>query len=396
MTGLEIAFSGDINRSLKGSNYLVTETTAQTTGWSSEAQYPPYDGQLRLAAYANILSGANLLAYWHWHSLHFGQETYWKGVLAHDLEPGRAYREVARIAGELRRVGPVLANLKKKNRVAILYSLDSLHALGAMPFDAKTGYMTLLDQLYRTLYGLDVETDFVYPEDPHFADYGLVVVPALYIADDGLLRRLSEYVRSGGHVLMTFKSGFCDENATVRAVTAPGPLREACGFSYQEFTNLTRPLRLKGDPFQAGEANRVSVWAEYLVPETCHGLAFYDHPVFGAFPAVTRNEYGKGVLTYEGTVLSDGLQEEVVAACLRAAGIPAADAGLPAGVKTKHAVLADGAEVHAYFNFSGEKREIVHAREDGRDILTGKPVPRAGRIALGPWDLAIVRVGGSR
>jgi len=396
MTGLEIAFSGDINRSLKGSNYLVTETTAQTTGWSSEGQFPPFDGQLRLAAYANILSGANLVAYWHWHSLHFGQETYWKGVLGHDLEPGRAYREVSRIAGELRRVGPVLANLKKTNRVAILYSLDSLHALGAMPFDAKTGYMSLLDQLYRTLYGLNVETDFVYPEDPHFADYGLVVVPPLYVAADSLLRKLSEYVRNGGHVLMTFKSGYCDENATVRWTTAPGPLREACGFSYQEFTNLKQPLRLKGDPFKAGEANRVSVWAEYLVPETCRALAFYDHPVFGAFPAVTRNEFGKGVLTYEGTVLSDALQKKLVADCLSEAGIPLADAALPEGVKAKHAVLADGAEVHAYFNFSDGKREFVYALEDGRDVLTGKPMARAGKITLGPWDLAIVRVDVSK
>jgi len=396
MTGEEIAFNGDVNRSLKGSNYLVTETTAQTTGWSSEGQFPPYDGQLRLAAYANILSGANLVAYWHWHSLHYGQETYWKGVLGHDLEPGRVYGEVARIAGELRRVGPVLANLKKKNRAAILYSLDSLHALGAMPFDAKTGYMTLLSQFYRTLYGLNVETDFVHPEDPRFGDYALVIVPALYVADDGLLRKLSDYVKGGGHVLMTFKSGFCNENATVRWTPAPGPLRNACGFSYQEFTSLRRPLRLKGDPFKAGDGNSVSVWAECLRPETCRPLAFYDHPVFGAFPAVTRNEFGKGVLTYEGTMLSDALQEKVVAAALADAGIAPPDGVLPAGVKAKHGVLADGTAVHAYFNFSGVRKEFVYGQPDGRDLLTGKAVAKSGMVALGPWDLVIVREDAER
>jgi beta-galactosidase len=169
-------------------------------------------------------------------------------------------------------------------------------------------------------------------------------------------------------------------------------LREACGFFYQEFTNLSQPLRLKGDPFKAGEGNRVSVWAEYLVPETCRALAFYDHPVFGAFPAVTRNEFGKGALTYEGTVLSDALQKKLVADCLNEAGIPLTDAALPEGVKAKHAVLADGSEVHAYFNFSNGHREFAYSLESGRDVLTGKPVARAGKIALGPWDLAIVRV----
>jgi beta-galactosidase len=393
MTGEDIAWSGDINRSFKRSNYLVTETTAQTTGWNSAGQFPPYDGQLRLAAYANILSGANLVAYWHWHSLHYGQETYWKGVLGHDLEPGRVYGEVARIAGELRRVGPALANLAKSNRVAILYSLDSLHGIDHMPFDGRVGYMTVLSQLYRALYRLNVETDFVHPEDPRFEDYGLVIVPALYIADDALLLRIADYVKGGGHVLMTFKSGFCDRHATVRPVTAPGPLREACGFSYREFTNLKSPLKLRGDPFKAGQANSVSVWAEYLEPETCRPLAVYDHPVFGDFAAVTRNEFGRGVLTYEGTVLSDGLQDRIVADCLALAGIPADDAGLPPGVKAKHARLADGAAVHAYFNFSAARREFIYGRAGGRDLLTGVAVAPQGRLVLAPWDCVIVREG---
>jgi beta-galactosidase len=393
MTGEDIAFSGDVNRSLKGSNYLVTETTAQTIGWDSAGQFPPYDGQLRLAAYAHILGGANLVAYWHWHSLHFGQETYWKGVLAHDLEPGRVYGEVARIAGELKRIGPALANLKKTNRVAVLYSLDSLHALAAMPFDARTGYMDVLDQLYRTLYRLGVETDFVYPEDPHFGDYDLVVVPPLYIAADGLLAKLADYVRGGGRVLMTFKSGFCDENATVRWTRAPGPLREACGFSYQEFTNLRSPLPLKGDPFRVGKGNAVSLWAECLVTETARPLAFYDHPVFGAYPAVTRNAFGKGVLFYEGTFLSDALQEKVVAAALAEAAVEPAGASLPAGVKVKRAVLADGAAVQAYLNFSGATKEFVYRGPSGTDLLTGRPVVGSGKVVLGPWDLVIVCEG---
>jgi len=393
MNGEDIAFSGDVNRSFKRSNYLVTETTAQTTGWNSAGQFPPYDGQLRLAAYANILSGANLVAYWHWHSLHYGQETYWKGVLGHDLEPGRIYGEVARIAGELRAAGPVLANLRKANRVAILYSLDSLHALDVMPFDGRVGYMTVLRQLYSSLYRLNVETDFVHPEDPRFEDYDLVVVPALYIADQALLERIAAYVKAGGHVLMTFKSGFCDEHSTVRWQPAPGPLREACGFTYQEFTNLTQPLGLEGDPFKAGAGNTVSAWAEYLVPETCRTLARYDHPVFGAYAAVTRNAFGAGELTYEGTFVSDALQDKIVADCLAAAGIPLADTGLPEGVRARHGVLADGAAVHAYLNFSPARRDLVYGREGGRDILTGATVAQGARIALGPWDLVIVRTG---
>jgi beta-galactosidase len=391
MDGEFIAYCGDINRSLKGTNYLVTETTAQTTGWDSRGQFPPYDGQLRLAVYANILSGANLVAYWHWHSLHYGQETYWKGVLAHDLEPGRIYGEISRIAHELGKTGPELVNLKKRNRVAILYSLDSSNGLNFMPFDASVTYMTVLDQMYRTLYGLNVETDFVFPGSRNLADYDLVLVPPLYIADDGLLQRISDYVKGGGHVLMSFKSGFADENSTVRWTMAPGPLREACGFSYQEFTNLGKPLRLKGDPFGAGPGNSVSVWAEYLVPDKAQALAFYEHPVIGRYPAVTRNRFGKGTLTYEGTHLSDSLQERVVADTLKTAGLPLKDSGLPAGIRVKHAILDDGTPAHAYFNFSGKSQRFAYAYAEGVNFLSRGTIAKSQVITLAPWDLAIIK-----
>jgi beta-galactosidase len=390
MDGRLIAFCGDVNRSLKAGNYLVTETTAQTIGWDSKHQFPPYPGQLRQAVFANIASGASLIAYWHWHSLHYGQETYWKGVLSHDLEPGRVYREVSRIAGELKKTGPVLVNLKKKNKAAILFSLDSWHGLNFMPFDDEANYMSVLNQLYGALYDLRVEADFIFPQSRNLSDYQLILVPALYIADDALLNRLSDYVKNGGHLLMTFKSGFCDENSTVRWERAPGPLREAAGFTYQEFTNLETPLRLKDDPYGAGEKNTVSTWAEFLVPDKAKPLAYYDHPVFGPYPAITRNSHGRGTLTYQGTMLSDKLQEKVLQETLKTAGVPLPDVDLPAAVKSKHGVLNNGRAVHFYFNFSRAPQELIYNYGEGMEILSGRPMAKSDKLNLPPWDLAII------
>jgi len=61
------------------------------------------------------------------------------------------------------------------------------------------------------------------------------------------------------------------------SVLAPGPLRKACGFYYQEFTNF-KELALKDNPFKVDEAsNKVYDWGEYLIPETAKALAYYDH-----------------------------------------------------------------------------------------------------------------------
>jgi beta-galactosidase len=81
---------------------------------------------------------------------------------------------------------------------------------------------------------------------------------------------------------MTFKSGVADENSRVRHIRLPGPLREAAGVSYQEFSTLERPLALKGDPFAIGaDGNHVMYWAEFLETESAQPLAYYDHPFFG-------------------------------------------------------------------------------------------------------------------
>ena len=56
----------------------------------------------------------------------------------------------------------------------------------------------------------------------------------------------------------------------------------------------------------------MSYWAEFLMPEHAKALAYYDHPFFGKWPAITENQFGAGTLLYEGTYLSDALQTAVL------------------------------------------------------------------------------------
>jgi beta-galactosidase len=384
-----IWMTGDLARSLKQSNYFVTETNAQTIGWDSRTQYPPYPGQLRLIAYAHLAAGANMVQYWHWSSLHYGQETYWKGVLSHDLEPNRTYAEVSRVASELGRIGPQLVNLATQSDVAILFSADSANAIGYMPFSDRVDYATVLRQMYNALYALNVAPEIVSAEGANLSRYKVVLVPPLYSASDEVLLRLADYVRSGGHVVMAFKSGFANESSTVRHVIAPGPLRAAAGFHYQEFTSVPEPLRLTPDRYGVGDNNRGSVWQEFLVPETAEVVASFEHP-YWHFPAITLNKYGAGTLTYEATVVTDPLQREIVREVLNRAGLTGADQSLPEPVKVRHGRNALGKTLHYYFNFSGRRQSVSYPTADGFDLLTNRSVRRGQALTLEPWDLAIV------
>jgi beta-galactosidase len=399
MDGAAQALQGDFSRSLKHQNFLVTETNAQTLGWDSAGQYPPYDGQLRLDVYTHISSGANMVEYWHWHSIHAGQETYWKGVLSHDLEPNRAYAEVSRVAHELQKVGPRLVNMKIRNDVAILYSSDSNNAINFMPYTSSAsgwqpgkvagGYGASVQQLHDALYKANVGADFVFPTTTDFSQYKLLVVPSLYVADDALLKRIADYVHDGGHVLMTFKSGFTNENSAVRWEKAPGPLQQAAGFTYQEFSSLEKPLALRGDPFKVGDENRVSLWAEFLQVTTAKPLATYDHPFFGRWPAITENQFGKGTLLYEGSGLSDGLQEAVVQHALQTSGIPFDPEASHSAVRVKRGVNAAGKTLTYLLNYSSATAGVKYSGPAALNVLTGKPVREGQMVSIEPWDLVI-------
>jgi beta-galactosidase len=262
-----------------------------------------------------------------------------------------------------------------------------------MRFSDRVNYMTILGQMHRALYEMNIGADFVFPETENLSRYKVLLVPPLYVASDTLLNRLSEYVRQGGQVVMSFKSGFANEYSTVRWEKAPGPLREAAGFYYQEFSNLTKPLLLKGDPFKVGEANKVSVWAEFLIPETAETLATYADPFFGQYPAITRNKFGKGSLTYQGTFLSMPLQKAVLKSVLEGIGAIGPDQSLPGKVRVKHGVNNQGSRVHFYLNYSGEQQGFDYPYESGADILTEKSVEKDATIMLEPWGLVIVFEG---
>jgi beta-galactosidase len=405
MDGAWQAEQSDFARSLKHGNFLVTETNAQTLGWDSASLYPPYDGQMRLDVYSYLSSGANMVEYWHWHSIHSGQETYWQGVLGHDLERNRAYAEVSKTAHELQNIGPQLVDLKIKNQVAILYSVDSANGTAFMPYEgggnggwqpgkASGSYGRLLLQLHSALYNANVGADFVFPDSPNLAhelsQYKLLVVPDLYVADDALLKTIADYVHTGGHVLMTFKSGFTNENSAVRWERAPGPLREAAGFTYQEFSNLEKPLALNGDPYQAGNENQVNSWAEFLELDHAKALAYYDHPFFGRWPAITRNQFGSGELTYEGTQVSDAIQAKIVADCLKTAGLTGPDQQLPSSVHVKSGVNREGKQIHYYLNYSSDTKSFTYPYAAGSDLLTSAAIATNQAVALKPWDLVII------
>ncbi len=388
LTGIEIAFGGDVARSMKdGRNYFVIETEAQ-----GFPQWVPYPGQLRLQAFSHVASGANMVSYWHWHSIHNSAETYWKGLLSHDFQPNPTYLEAKTIGADFRKLGSRIANLRIKNEVALLFSNDALTGFNAFRFGwgSRENYNDVVRNLYDALYRLNIGVDMVDPSVADLSRYKLIVVPALYSAPDASLNKLNQYVANGGHVVYTFKSGFSDEHVKVRSTVQPGIIHEACGVTYSQFT-VPKNVTLKGELFNVGVGgHQVHTWMELLTPTTAKVLAYYDHPVWGSYAAITRNVFGKGTATYIGCFTDEATTERIIADAAQVAGIWGEAQKLRFPVITRTGINSVGKRIRYLFNYSPTLQKIIYPFNDGTELLTSTKVKQNTSATLEPWGVMVI------
>ena len=396
LTGAEIAFGGDLIRSLKQDNYLVIETEAQGfPGWT------PYKGQLRLQAYSHLASGANSVMYWHWHSIHNSFETYWKGLLSHDFQENATYREACTIGNEFARLGKHLVNLKKKNEVAVLVSNEALTALNwfriqeqAPGADAKSIYYNdVMRWMYDTLYHMNIECDFIWPESENLDQYKAIIVPALYAAPDELLIRLKQYVENGGTLIASFKTAFANENVKVSHQVQPHILSNCFGVHYDQFT-FPKNVGLTGEvipekPDQKGNAHpAANVFMELLVSEGAEVLASYEHYNWKDYAAITRNHYGKGQAVYIGCMTDEETLKSVYKAVLPEADVEIPEYHYPIIVRKG---LNDLGKTVCYFlNYSGMELEMPYDYKNGIELLENTAVENGTALQMPAWGVKIV------
>lgn len=309
--------------------FLVTETNAQSIGgpWQN---HPPFDGQIKQAALALVARGARMVEYWHWHTLHFGVETYWGGVLPHSQRPGRIHREVAALGATLKAVGGAVDGFVPASDVLMLWSTDTKWSFqGYPPLALPDGgpdpdsYLHLFDAHYRGLAeaGAQVRIQHVaqfLATDPAAvaAEHPVLVVPGLYVADDATLRALAAYAEAGGHLVVGVRTGYGDELARARLDVAPAVLATPAGVWYEEYTNLDEPLAVQAaaetvpaielEPGSAGTR-----WADVLVVDDADVVLRFPTTEIGADAVMTTRASGAGRVTYVATVPNPELSRSI-------------------------------------------------------------------------------------
>ncbi|TPF77239.1 MULTISPECIES: beta-galactosidase [unclassified Bifidobacterium] len=425
LTGKEIAFGGDMTRSTKnGANYLVLETEAQGQhGWV------PFPGQLRLQAYSHLASGADMVEYWHWHSIHNSFETYWKGLLSHDMEPNPTYEEAGVFGREVARpeVGERLVHLRKCNKVAIMVSNEALSALDwsrvetGFPDGVGVNYNDIVRRVYDALFELNVECDFLPVDAPgeRLAQYAMIVTPALYCAPEETIARLRGFVAGGGHLVSTIRSFVTDDEVTVWHDRAPHGLADVFGMTYNQFTRpkgrvgvvFADNAALAGTPDAQAEALIELLKADVEDDSPTEVMARYGHYAWESYAAVTRHVFGKGSAEWIGTLLDVDTMRAVMREAVEHAGVEGAGSALAGKVVVRQGVNSAGETVTYLLNYSAESvtfaspvagSVVVAPQVIGHDglideaastslaVRPGLPVATGDELTIPRWNLIVI------
>jgi len=404
----------DLAYSSKQAPFLVTETNAAAIGHGS-INTPAFDGQWRQIAWALISRGAEAIEYWHWNTLHYGAETYWGGVLPHDGTPGRVFSEIARIGTELAAAGDTVTGLRPDADVAFLYSSESKWALAApavAPLLDRAGgpdpdsYRRLALPFYRGAFDAGLQINTVRPSqvfgnshtpgvDPaEFAALRPVLVAAAtYVLRAHEAQWLTEYARTGGHLVLGPRTGYADDEARAHTDAQPAGLARAAGVSYQEFETLRTPVEVHAGPGAvcAGLAipadATATLWSDYLVPDGARILVEYADTHRRCWPAIVTHAVGAGRITTVGAVPGQSLAEAFFAWL-----VPTPVSGwasLPVGVRVTSAASRDGGNIYFVHNWTPEVTDVT-VPQKVRDVTDPSVIlDVTDRLELAPWDVRV-------
>ncbi|MFC0434352.1 beta-galactosidase [Kutzneria buriramensis] len=383
--------------------FLVTETNAQAIGspWDNR---PAFDGQWRQAAWALVARGARMIEYWHWHTLHFGAETYWGGVLPHSGRPGRVYAEIARLGAEFDTAGALVAGIRPDADIAMVYSAPSKWLMQKYPPLAKAdggpdpaAYDRIFDPFYRGAFDAGRQVRIYHarqlgqiPADLAVGRHPVLIAAGLYLADDAMLDWLVAYAAAGGHLVLGPRTGYADHEGRARHESR---LAEAAGARYDEFSNLAADLSVRatpGSPLELPDGASATHWVDGLTVEDAEVLAEYDHPHFGRWPVATTRRHGGGRVTSVGTVPGRGLAQAL--ATWLAPEPVSGWRDLPASATVMTGTGTDGRRVHVVHNWSWRPAR-AQAPTSLTDVLDGGWLPSGAEVRLGAWDVRVFVAG---
>lgn len=257
---------------------------------------------IRKSAFATLMYGNQMICGWTWQSMHSGEEQYLEGMIDWDEIPNRIYYEYKRIAAEFKKIEKFFPYIPKAE-VALAFSFPSEIASKYFPETHQNQLQACFDLFFYR--NMDVRVVEITQSQ---LNYKLLFIPGVAVMDEITAKKIRDFIKNGGTVVMTSNSAIVDETGKVFASTRPGRLSDVFGIRigrYEETEALNEIPRksFKGKKIEVNCKGKIFITesARFDIIETKSAeiigkITSLDKD----YPIITSNKYGKGKAIYVG------------------------------------------------------------------------------------------------
>ncbi len=367
----------DLMAGLKRQSFWIMEQQAGATGW--EIMGPgPEPGQLALWAAQSIAHGADTVVFFRWRTCTFGTEQYWHGILPHSGIPGRRYRELKWLTETLTPVMGRFQGALPGAEAAVFFSYEQNWAFKIQPQHPELDYVNHVLAYYRAFFEQNIPVDFI-GEQVELGAYKLVIAPLLHLSTPALEARFADYVRGGGRLVLTMRTGVKNQdNVCVSESPLPGAYAGLLGIEISEYDCLRNgPVPVMFDEMTFSG----SKWRDLIELKGAKCLARCTGGPYSGSAIITAAEAGNGKAYYVGTEPDHALMAAFMGVVIAEAGISSlGDA--PAGVELARRRTG---KMDYLFALNHTAQEKTLAVPPGWKPLVGGPV-------LGPYGFSLFAV----
>jgi len=291
----EVSYHHDKMRGYKNQKFWVMEHASGQNGWNYMGRTPNLE-EIRLWTYQSVAHGADGILYFRWRPCLFGTEQYWHGILDHDGIGRERYEIIKRMGKEFKQLSEIIDTTENHAEVCIVRSFDNVWAHQFQWHANGFDYNQILSTIHVSFTKQNINCDVV-DINADLSKYKLVILPTFNISNEAHAEKLEQYVKKGGKVVFTFRSGNRDEYNKINGLTLPGYFRNLCGIDIINYDALgTDKIKIKGITGNA----QATLFADVIDSKDTEVLAQYNDCFYKDTPCITKNSFDKGAVYYIG------------------------------------------------------------------------------------------------
>jgi beta-galactosidase len=361
--------------------YGVMELQPGQVNWGS-INSQPAPGAVRMWLWHVFAGGSKLACTYRFRAPLYGYEQYHYGIVSYDgvtptpggLEFQKFMKEVQLLRKNYNPKSKIPDEYVKR-KTAILFNHENIWGMDQNKQTTQWNSMEHYLKYYKTLKKFGAPVDFI-KDTFNFDKYPVIIAPAYQQIDKQLIDKLTNYVKNGGNLVMSCRTGHKDREGHLWEAKFAEPVYDLIG-SEIEFYDLLIPQAADTINFENKKYPWVS-WGEILAPRTgTETWATYQGDYYAGKPSVIFRHLGKGTVTYVGVDSKNGqLEQDVLTKLYALLKIPIQN--YPAGITVEY---RDGFGIAV--NYSDEKYEMPLPQN--AEILVGNKTLESAGVLV--WKL---------